>query len=202
MGYKTSEKMAARKEARRRLFLETAIRLFSRHGYHAATVPMIVAGSASSTGAFYMYFRDKEDVYAAALEDLGARLAAALNEAMVRQAAPDQQMGAAVEAFVGWLAGNPAEAGMLMEAAVLGGRIQETQRAIIESHVRSVAAAIARAAPHISAEERGTLARCWVGAALEAAMGWLRDPEEERLDAHRVAEIVKRFNLRGVGIGG
>jgi TetR/AcrR family transcriptional regulator, fatty acid metabolism regulator protein len=202
MGYKTSEKMAARKETRRRLFLETAVRLFSRHGYHAATVPMIVAGAGSSTGAFYMYFRNKEDVYAAALEDMGARLAAALNEAMAPQPAPDQQMGAAVEAFVEWLARNPAEAGMLMEAAVLGGRIQETQRAIIESHVRSVSAAIARAAPLISSEDRGTLARCWVGAALEAAMGWLRDPEQERLDAKRMARIVKNFTLRGAGISG
>jgi len=202
MSYKTSGKMAARKAARRARFLDAAIRLFSQRGYHAATVPMIVAAAGSSTGAFYMYFRNKEVVYAAALEDTGTRLAAALNEAMALQTAPAGQMGAAVAAFVTWLAGNPAEAGILMEAAVLGGRLQEMQRGIIESHVRSVEMALARAAPAIAAEDRVTLARCWVGAALEAATGWLRTPELQRPDARRVAEVVKRFALQGTGIDG
>ena len=192
--------MAARKAARRALFLTSAIRLFSRYGYYETTVPMIVAKARSSTGAFYMYFRNKEDICAAVLEDVGTRLAAGLNEAIASEAAPDRQMAAAVEAFVKWLAENPAEAGILREAAVLGGRLQEAQRAIIESHVRSVAAAMARAAPWIEAGERAIVSRCWVGAAIEATMGWLRTPPGQRPAAKRVAEAVRRFNLQGVGI--
>jgi len=147
-----------------------------------------------------MYFRNKEDICAAVLEDVGTRLAAGLNEAIASEAAPDRQMAAAVEAFVKWLAENPAEAGILREAAVLGGRLQEAQRAIIESHVRSVAAAMARAAPWIEAGERAIVSRCWVGAAIEATMGWLRTPPGQRPAAKRVAEAVRRFNLQGVGI--
>ena len=192
--------MAERREARRRLLLDAAIALFGRLGYHAATVPMIVVEAQSSTGAFYLYFRNKEDVYAAALQEIGARLAAALNQAIARESMPDARMGAAVEAFVRWLAGNAAEARMLMEAATLGGRLEEAHRAVIESHVRSVAAALESAAPWVDAQDRGVVARCWVGAILEVTMSWLRMEPGERPDAARLARTVRSFNLRGAGM--
>jgi len=192
--------MAERREARRRLLLDAAIALFGRLGYHAATVPMIVVEAQSSTGAFYLYFRNKEDVYAAALQEIAARLAAALNQAIDRESGPDARMGAAVEGFVRWLAANPAEARMLMEAATLGGRLEEAHRAVIESHVRSVTAALESAAPWVDAQDRAVLARCWVGAILEVAMNWLRTDPGERPDAARLARTVRSFNLRGAGI--
>ena len=201
MPYKTSEKMADRKRARRRRFLDTAIAVFGRLGYHAATVPMIVAEAESSTGAFYLYFRNKEDVYAEALREIGARLAAALNTAISRETAPAARMGAAVQGFVEWLAANPPETRMVMEAATLGGRIEEVRREVIESHVRSVVAAIEVAAPWIEAADRGVVARCWVGAAIEAATAWLRMEPATRPDSARLAAAVKSFNLRGVGLG-
>lgn len=200
MAYKTSEKMADRKQARRRRFLDTAIALFGRLGYHGATVPMIVGEAQTSTGAFYLYFRNKEDVYAAALAEIGARLSAALGRAIAQESRRDAQMSAAVEGLVEWLAGNPSEARMLMEAATLGGRLEEVRRTIIESHVRSVAAALEFAAPGVDAGDRALVARCWVGAVLEAAMGWLRMPPEERPEAAHLGTIVARFNLRGAGI--
>src|SRR5579864_2518107 len=74
--------MAKRKEAHRAKFLQTAIRLFGSKGYHATTVPDIVREAGSSTGAFYFYFRNKEDVFASVLEFVGEQLAAALNKAI------------------------------------------------------------------------------------------------------------------------
>ena len=192
--------MAERREARRRLVLDAAIALFGRLGYHAATVPMIVAEAESSTGAFYLYFRNKEDVYAAALQEIAERLAAALNQVIERENTPYERMGAAVEGFVGWLAGHPAESRMLMEAATLGGRLEEAHRAVIESHVRSVAAALESAAHWIDAQDRGVVARCWVGAILEVAMHWLRLEPGDRPDAARLARTVRTFNLRGAGV--
>jgi AcrR family transcriptional regulator len=52
MVYRTTPKMAKRKEAHRARLLRTAIRLFGKQGYHATTVPRIVRESGSSTGAF------------------------------------------------------------------------------------------------------------------------------------------------------
>ena len=198
--YKTSKKMAKRKQERRRRFLDTAIALFGRLGYHAVTVPMMVAEAESSTGAFYLYFRNKEDVYAEALREIGARLATALTTAISRQTEVAAQMGQAVESFVRWLAENPLETRMLMEAATLGGLPEKIRREVIESHVRSVAIALERAAPWIEARDRGLVASCWTGAVIEAAAAWLRMERAERPDAAHLAGIVKNFNLRGAGL--
>jgi AcrR family transcriptional regulator len=192
--------MAERKRARRRKFLDAAIEVFGRLGHHAGTVPMIVAEARSSTGAFYLYFRNKEDIFAEALLEIGARLGVALNDAIVLHAGTQKQMGAAVEGFVLWLAENPRETRILLEAATLGGRINEVHRQLIESHVRSVAAAIEAAASSIDADDRDIAARCWVGAVIEAASAWLRMEPNGRPDAARLAAIVRRFNLRGVGL--
>lgn len=198
--YKTSKKMAKRKQERRRRFLDSAISLFGQLGYHAVTVPMIVAKAESSTGAFYLYFRNKEDVYAESLREIGARLATALTMAIARQTEVAAQMGQAVESFVRWLAENPPETRMLLEAATLGGRPEEIRREVIESHVRSVAAALERAAPSIDACDRGLVASCWTGAVIEAAVAWLRMEQADRPDAAHLASVVKSFNLRGVGL--
>ena len=114
MAYRTTDKMARRKQERRRHLLDTAVDLFGRQGYHATTVPMIVEAARSSTGSFYFYFRNKEDVFAAALEDLGERLSEALNEAIAREAQPVAQMRAAVEGLFLFLAENPERARILI----------------------------------------------------------------------------------------
>lgn len=46
----------------RQLLLDSAVREFERHGYHAASVQEIVAGAGVTKGAFYHHFESKEDV--------------------------------------------------------------------------------------------------------------------------------------------
>jgi AcrR family transcriptional regulator len=200
VGYRRSERMAQRKQARRRQILDAAIALFGRLGYHSATVPLIVAEAQSSTGGFYLYFRNKEDVYVAALEETGERLSGALNEASAAEARPELKMRAVVKGFVRWLAGNPSEARILTEAATLGGRMEVQHRAIIESHVRSVSMALEHVAPWFNPPDRAVIARCWVGSVLEAALGWMGSPSPERLEPERLAEIVADFSLRGAAL--
>src|SRR5579864_5493064 len=120
--YRTTPKMALRKQAHRANLLKTAVALFGKHGYHATTVPMIVKASGSSTGSFYFYFRNKEDVFSAALENFGERIAAALNAAIALAGEnPLRQMRAAVEGLVLFLADNPDEARILIvESSGLG----------------------------------------------------------------------------------
>ena len=88
MVYRRTKSTEERKEVRRRLLLDTAIRLFGAHGYHAATVPMIVEEAESSTGCFYMHFRILEDVFNAALEELGRSIASVLMQAHEREPDP------------------------------------------------------------------------------------------------------------------
>jgi len=193
--------MVERKEARRKKLLSGAIRIFGRKGYHATTVPMIVRAANSSVGSFYFYFRNKEDVFAAALEALGEQISSALNEA-IRAAGPDvlAQMSAAVKALVGFLAKNPEEARILIvESSGLGTRLEAVRRRVIESHTRSVEGALRTLANRLPPQDAAVVASCWVGAVYEAVYRWLGQAPQERPPAEHLAEAIAGFNLRGIG---
>src|SRR5438270_9315328 len=68
VAYRTTAKMAERKQARRRKLPGEGIRMFGKKGYHLTTVPMIVAAARSSIGSFYFYFRNKEDNFRSGVE--------------------------------------------------------------------------------------------------------------------------------------
>lgn len=201
MAYHTTAKMTERKVARRRRLLGEAIRLFGENGYHVTTVPMIVAAADSSIGSFYFYFRNKEDIFAAALREVERRIAAALNEA-IAAAGPEvlTQMRAAVKAFAKFLAEHPEEARILLvESSGLGARLEEVRDELIASHTRSVEKALRAAAGQLPAMDRGVAANCWVGAVHQAVSQWLRQPAAERLDAEKLGDAIAEFNLRGIG---
>jgi TetR/AcrR family fatty acid metabolism transcriptional regulator len=198
--YETSARMAARKDEKRRRFLSVALRMFGRHGYHATTVPMIVAASRSSTGCFYSYFRNKEDVFAAALQSLGESIAAALNEAIAGTADPLLQMKAAVERLMTFLAERPDEARILLvESSGLTPRLERVRRGITASHARSVEQALTGLSGALAPLDPAIAARCWVGAVYEAAYHWLELPGERRVPVQHLAREVALFNLRAIG---
>lgn len=196
--YRVTPAVEERKKVQRATLLEAAVRLFGRHGYHATTVPMIVKAASSSTGAFYMYFRNKEDVFAAALERFGERINIALNQAI--DAAPpsvSQRMSAACEELVRFMADNPDEARIwVIETSGLSKRLNEIRRAIMDSHARAVHVAVAALRPDLDAE---VMARCWIGAVHEVVHYWLALPASKRPPAEVVGRSVAEFNLRGIG---
>jgi TetR/AcrR family transcriptional regulator, fatty acid metabolism regulator protein len=199
MAYRTTRKVAERKQQRRRLLLDVATQLFGEHGYHATTVPMVVEASGTSTGSFYSYFRGKEDVFVAVLEDTGERLAGYMNREIAAATDASGQMRAAVRALFRWLADHPSEARIvLVETSGLGGRPEETRGRIVESHVRSVQRALDTLGARIPGPPL-IVARCWVGAAYEAARHFLVAAEWDG-DVEQLAELVADFNLRGAGL--
>ncbi len=202
MAYHTTPKMAKRKEAHRTRILLAAIHLFGKLGYHATTVPRIVRQSGSSIGAFYFYFRNKEDVFAAALEAIGEQIAAALNKAIA--AAGDStlaQMRAAVKGLVIYFSQHSAEARILIvESSGLTSRLANIRRSIIASHCRSVERALA-SIPHLSpGANLKVAASCWVGAVHESLYQWLEAPEGKRIPAESLAAEIARFNLQAIGV--
>ena len=193
--------MAGRKQARHSKLLAEAIRIFGRKGFHDATVPMIVSAADSSTGSFYMHFRNKEDIFAAVLQTISERISSALNEA-IASAGPQVllQMRAAVEALVRFLAEHPAEARILIvESSGLGKRLEEVRRAIVASHTRSVEQALRAASGQLPEPQTQVVASCWVGSIYEAVYRWLEQPTKERLPADQLAKAIAAFNLRGIG---
>jgi AcrR family transcriptional regulator len=61
-----------RGEKTRRRLLDAAIKEFGTRGYHAASVVSITRRARVAQGTFYIYFRSKERLYRAVIEELGA----------------------------------------------------------------------------------------------------------------------------------
>lgn len=199
MVYRKTAATEARKDARRKLLLDAATRMFGDYGYHGATVPMIVAEANSSVGSFYMHFRNKEDIFAAVLEGLGERIAELLTELRTSQPDPILRISQAVESLFLFLAENPREARILIvESSGLSGRLEKIRRAILQAQAEQTRHTIASAPEVFSVGDALVAARCLVGAVYEALCSWLEQPELQRLPVHDVARYVADYNTRAM----
>lgn len=199
MAYRKTPATEARKDARRRKILDAATRLFGLHGYHAATVPMIVAAADSSVGSFYMHFRNKEDIFAAVLESLGERISEVLNEARTRQTDPHQRIGDGVEALFVFLAQNPEEARILIvESSGLSARLEQVRRAILQRQAEQTRHTLEGSPEAFHYKNAAIAAQCLVGAVYEALCHWLEQSPAERLPALEVARIVADYNIHAL----
>jgi AcrR family transcriptional regulator len=199
MAYRSTSVTAARKEARRKLILDAATCLFGSSGYHAATVPMIVAEAHSSIGSFYAHFRNKEDVFAAVLEELGERVSELIHQA--RASEPDPRLGirCAVESVFLHLAQNPLEARILIvESSGLSPALEELRRELIRRHTSLILEIMASRPDAFCQMNPVIAARCLVGAVFESLYSWLEQNPIDRPPAGEVALAVADYNLRAI----
>jgi AcrR family transcriptional regulator len=82
-----------------RRLLDAGIEVFASRGFHAARVDDIVKAAATSHGTFYLYFANKEDLFAALVADVAEQVRA-LGEAL-GPIGPDEEGRRALRA---WLA--------------------------------------------------------------------------------------------------
>ena len=199
MAYRNTPATAARKDARRRTILGAATRQFGNYGYHAATVPMIVADAGSSVGSFYAHFRNKEDVFAAVLEALGRKVTELMDQARVSQPDPLLGIRCAVESLFLFLADNPGDARILIvESSGLSPRLERVRRTILRQHVEQVCQTLESTPDAFSVSAPVIAARCLVGAVFEAVCGWLEESPSDRPAAAEVARAVADYNSRAI----
>ncbi len=67
--------LRARGRKTRRRLLDAGIDVFARRGFHAARVDDIVKAAKTSHGTFYLYFSNKEDLFAALVADVADEMA-------------------------------------------------------------------------------------------------------------------------------
>ena len=160
---------------------------------------MIVTEAEVSTGSFYMYFRNKEDVFNAALEELGRAAAQVLEELKQSQPDPLKRIAQGAEALFMFLAEDREQARILLvESSGLSPRLEKTRRSIIAHQVEELRQMLVSAPSLFGVPNPLIAARCIAGATFEAVYSWLEEDPKIRLPAAEVARAVARFNTQAV----
>jgi len=197
MVYRKTPATEARKSARRTTLLEAAIKMFGSYGYHAATVPMIVAEAGCSVGSFYAHFQNKEDIFAAVLETLGERVFEVMQKAEER--CHPLEIRNSVESLFLYLAENPQEARILIvESSGLSPRLEQVRRSLLAHEIDQVKQDLEASPELVDVMDSTIAARCMVGAVFESITSWLEEDPANRKSAVEVARAVADYNLRAI----
>lgn len=97
-GKGTLQRRARQKLYHRRQIMDTALRLFSEHGFHNVTMHRIAQESEFSIGTLYNFFENKEELYRALVLDLCREMESALSDALSGPGGEDQLIRAYLEA--------------------------------------------------------------------------------------------------------
>lgn len=185
---------------RTRQILDAAVAVFSRRGYHPASVDEIAEAAGISKPMVYAYLGTKEELFTACLHREGARLLEALAEAVSENLTPDEQLHRGLRAFLGFVAAHRDGWSVLYRQA----RGQEPFADVLAQmrlHLAEVVTdflARARRTAGLAAvpDDVSTMAYALVGAA-EAMADWVVDHPEE--DADVVAQRLMNVLWHGAG---
>ncbi|MEI6101665.1 MAG: TetR/AcrR family transcriptional regulator [Eubacteriales bacterium] len=84
MVYCKNERIEAQKDEKRKLIFRAAARVFVRHGYHKTTVKEIVEEAGVSVGTFYLYYKNKEDIFEKIFDSV-VNILSTISGAVIRQ---------------------------------------------------------------------------------------------------------------------
>jgi AcrR family transcriptional regulator len=71
--------------ARREQIIDVALEVFGRAGYHGASMNDIAEAAGVTKPVLYQHFDSKRDLYLALIDEVGARLIAAITKATARR---------------------------------------------------------------------------------------------------------------------
>jgi AcrR family transcriptional regulator len=132
---RTDQKNQLIKDARRTEILRAASRVFAKKGFAAAKINDIAHEAKLSHGLVYHYYRTKDDVFAAILEDK-------LEHMRVAMAEDDNEQGSAVErmhaSITRWLAKTQEEPemGLMIAQALLSDSLTPAIRDMLSEHAK------------------------------------------------------------------
>jgi AcrR family transcriptional regulator len=104
VAYLNAGKREQTKQANRQTILDAAREVFGQMGYEQATVRDIIRRTGLSIGAFYNYFRSKEEVFEALADDGARRFAPILRVEREKAADFEQFVTGAIRAYYRFLA--------------------------------------------------------------------------------------------------
>lgn len=168
---------------RERQILDAAVRVFSRNGYHSASMDEISDVAGISKPMIYAYLGSKEDLFAACIHREATELLEAVVAGIKPDLAPDVQLWHGLRSFFGYIGANRESWRVLhRQASTQGGPFTDEVTAMRQRAIVLVAALLVRAgseegigeAAHQTGE---AMAAGLVGAAESLADWWLDHPD-------------------------
>jgi AcrR family transcriptional regulator len=185
---------------REQQMLDSAVRVFSRRGYHAASMDEIAEDAGISKPMVYAYLGSKEELFLACVHREGTRMLEAIVAVVSPELPADQQLWRGLKAFYGFV-GDHRDGWAVLYRQARGRQpfVGEIAR-LREQIIGVVAGMFARAvAAHGREAKQGDLmstANALVGAA-ESLADWLADHPEA--DPERTA--TRMMNIAWLGAG-
>ncbi len=181
--------------------LDAAITVFSRHGYHAASMDEIAEVAGISKPMVYAYLGAKEDVFVGSIRREAEKLMAAVAAEVVDGLAPDEQLWRGLRAFLTYVARHrDGWAVLYRQARRQGGPFAAEIAAMRDRMIAVVGTLLGRAAegmqPPAGRGDLATMATALVGAG-ESIADWVADHP----DADPEIAAVRLMNLTWMGFG-
>lgn len=163
---------------RERQMLDAAVKIFSRRGFHAASMDEIADEAGISKPMVYAYLGTKEELFLACMHREGTRMLEAIVAVVAPDLAPDEQLWRGLRAFFGFVAAHRDGWAVLHRQARGEQRVAGDLAAMRARMVEVVSGLLGRALVAQRREARETdvtaMAYALVGAG-ESLADWLAD---------------------------
>jgi len=168
------------REVRERQILDAAVRVFSEHGYHNASMDEISEVAGVSKPMIYAYLGHKEDLFAACIRREATLLVEAIAGGVRAEAPPDMQLWHGLRAFFRFV-GEQRESWRVLhrQATSQGGPFSEELMGMRGRAINLVDALLVRSATSHGVPTKSTeaMAVALVGAGESLADWWLDHPD-------------------------
>ena len=179
---------------RRRQLLERATELFATHGYDELSMAKLARAAGISKPLVYHYFPSKKVLFEAALAQAAEAPLRRLDAE--RSGSPADQLGAGLDALLGWIEHNGAAYEKLVRSAGIPD-VRELVERVREATAQRILAALAPdgpPAPTLRAAVHG-----WLWYLDGACLDWVRERDMRREELHELLVGTLRGALVAAG---
>lgn len=194
------ERLASSPPATRERIFRAALEVFAAKGYHRAVVDDIVRASATSKGAVYHHFPNKEALFLALVDTFAQQLATAVSGAIAGRRGALAKVEGALIAALDTFAANQRLARLILLEAVSLGEVYEAKRAEVHGRFAALIQGYldqAVADGTIAPLDTRVATLAWLGAVNEIVIQSLQ-PGAPRL-ADTIAPLTQLL-LRSIGV--
>lgn len=186
-------------ETTRSRILDAALAVFSRKGYHAASVDEIVAESHTSKGSVYFHFPNKQTLFLALVDKFADLVVRRVEEAIAQETTGRQRVDAALRATLETFGKyRPLAKIMLVQAVGLGSVFEEKRLEVHHRFTSLIRQYLDQAVAEgdLSPIDTEVAAMAWMGAINEVVIQWIYSGQPE---PDRIMQTLRPMLLRSVG---